>query len=482
MSHPIVQALVLAAGESSRFGTKKSKLSFLVCGEPMVTYPIRLLSKLKIDVTVVVGFQEKIVKGIIANCGLPNISFIEQKERLGTGHALMQTKPIWNTEHILVLNGDIPLVNENTISALIKKHKTTRAALSFVTAHGAYPAANGYGRVLMENGEISIVEARNFTADTKELINVVNAGIYIIKRDFLEENLGKLKPNKKTGEIYITDLIRLASKNGKRVITTLEPFDSIRGVNTLEELNQAEKIKRSEIIANLMTNGIRFTSPENSYIDLDIEIGEDSFIGPNTTLLKGTKIGAGSQILGSSVISNSTIGKQVNILPFSVIKDSVIHDGSTVGPFAHLRNGTIMEENSAVGNFVETKKCIIGKNSKAKHLSYLGDTTIQENVNIGAGTITCNYDGYQKHKTIIEAGAFIGSNNAIVAPLTIGKNSITAAGSTLTEDVPENSLAIGRTKQINKENYANKMRIKLTGKSCDETIVCAKSKEFFTEK
>lgn len=471
MATSFIQAIVLAAGESTRFGTKISKLSFSICGEPMVTYPIKLLFRLKIKTTVVIGFQEKIVKEIVENCEVPNISFIEQKERLGTGHALLCTKNSWNSENILVLNGDIPLISQKIILALLKKHKNSNATLSFVTANCVSAASSNYGRVIEEEGKISIVEARNFTGKEK-IGQLVNAGVYLVKRKFLDKVLQKIKPNEKTGEIYITELIRHASENGEKVSTTLEPFDSIRGINTLRELLEAEKIKRSEIISTFMENGVRFASAQNVCIDLDVSIGANSFVGSNTTILKGTRIGENSTIFGSSIISQSRIGNDTKILPFSVIENSEICENATVGPFAHLRTGTILEKNSLVGNFVEIKKSTLGENSKAKHLSYLGDTEIGKNVNIGAGTITCNYDGFNKNKTLIEDGAFIGTNNALVAPVTIGKGSITAAGSVITKDVPDNTLAIARERQTNKEGYAKKIREKLKKKS-KNTVICA---------
>ncbi len=450
-----LQAVILAAGKSSRFKTETSKLAYTLCGQEMILYPTLLLARLGIQTTVVVGHQKEQVRSIIEKKNIP-VSFVEQHEQKGTGHAVLCTKDLWTADTILIMNGDMPLVTEEIIQELIKKHELTKATITFVTAHNTDPSQSGYGRVIQENNKISIVEARDFTGDSTQAC-CINAGIYLIKRAFLEKALTLIKPRTNTGELYITDLIQLANDGGFCVETISAPFDAIRGINTLKELWAAEHIKRSALIDYWMNNGVQFLAPQTVILDVDVTIGIGTVIGVGVRLKNGSKVGAFCS-LEHSYTSASVFEDNVTILPYCVITNSVIQKNATIGPFAHVRNNSICKENSVIGNFVEVNKSVIGKASKAKHLSYLGNTTLGTEVNIGAGTITCNYDGVNKHETVIEDKVFVGSNTALVAPVTLGKESMIAAGSVITEDVPANALAIGRARQVTKKEYANHIR------------------------
>lgn len=459
METPGIQAIILAAGKSSRFNTGSTKLSFTLCGQEMIAYPAKLLAQMHIPMTFVVGFQKQAIKEIIHHHEIPNVSFIEQEKQLGTGHALLCSQSTWNADTLLVLNGDIPLITHEIIEELITKHRENNATVSFVTTHSSDATAAGLGRVITHGNTIEIIEARHCTEE--QLANPLNAGMYLFNRAFLEETLAAIPANEKSGEIYITDLIKKASDSGLTVVTTVAPFDYVRGVNTLKELWAAEHIKRSEILTHWMNKGVRFAAALNVCIDLDVEIGAGTFIGTGAVLTKGTRIGSNCIINAFSFISNTLIHDDVDIKPHSAICDSIIHKGSQVGPFAHLNN-SIIQDSVIIGNFVEVKRSTIGAQSKAKHLSYLGDASVGEKVNIGAGAITCNYNGVSKHETVIKDGAFIGGNCVLVAPITIGQQAMTAAGSVITNDVPENAVAFARARQENKEEYATELRQRWT--------------------
>lgn len=452
------RAIVLAAGKSSRFQTNRSKLLYRICGQPMILYPIKILQEMGIPITVVVGYQSDKVKELITNAGI-NVDFIIQEDALGTGHAVAATRKTWDKENILILNGDSPLLSNDTIIELEQKHMKSNSVMSFLSSHALNPL--GYGRIIRDAEKVSIVEDKNLT-DEQRFNTLINAGIYLIKRDFLENNIGKIKINFTKEEYYITDLVKIASEQNLLVKTIPVPYDDVRGVNTLEELWAVEQIKRSQIIKHWMRKGVYFELAQNIHIDWDVEIGSDSFIGTGVHLIKGSKIGKGCTINAFSLIVNSTIDNNAYIHSHTVVQDSFVGKASHVGPFARLRNNAIIKNNVEVGNFVEIKNSIIGDNVKSKHLSYLGDAQIGKNSNIGAGTITCNYDGVEKHKTIIKENVFIGSNNSLIAPLTIEKGAYTAAGSTINKDVPENSLGVSRCRQENKINYAKNLNSRKT--------------------
>lgn len=462
-----VQAVVLAAGRSSRFKTGKTKLVEKICGQEMILYPVSLLVSLKLPVTVVVGFQKELVEKTITKQFPDDVAFVHQTEQLGTGHAIACSQSTWTRDHLLILNGDMPLVSKEVVQKLYDKHIQKDAAISFVTAHNCDPSAAGYGRVIKGTDSIEIIEAKEFKGDLSENC-CINAGVYLVKRSFLEENIQNLQQSAIAHEWYITDLVKIASDKKLAVETISAPFDCIRGINTFKELWAAEQIKKSEIIQHWMDHGVHFSIAHNVQIDLNVTIGTGTSIGSSVHLLNGTKVGKNCTIDSFSIIKNSAIKDGASVLSHSVVTNAIIEESASVGPFAHVHEKATIHEKAIVGNFVEIKKSSVGQESKVKHLSYLGDTKIGKRVNIGAGTITCNYNGTDKFKTIVEDDAFIGSNNTLIAPVTVKKHAFCAAGSTITKDVPEHALAIARERQVNKEGYARNLRKPKAAKESDE--------------
>lgn len=454
-----IQAIVLAAGKSTRFKTGNTKLLEKICGQEMILYAIKLLKQLNIPTTMIVGYKKDVIQPVVAHYTNNTVSFIEQLEQKGTGHALLCSKPIWAEDHILVMNGDMPLITETIIQELYAKHIKTQAAISFVISHITDPVNNSYGRVIKSENSIQIIEQKDFEGDPLEHC-CINAGIYLINKQFLVEHILSLDQNNKSNEFYLTDLIKIASDKQYTVTTYTAPFDCIRGVNTLQELWAVEQIKRAELIKHWMEQGVHFPTAQSTHVDLDVTIGAGTFIGCGVHVSSGSVIGENCTIRAFSSIENSTIHDNTIIESHTIVKNSIIGKHAHIGPFAHVHTNSVIQDYATIGNFVEVKNSTIGTETNAKHLAYLGDACIGNEVNIGAGTITCNYDGIQKHQTIIEDNAFIGSNNTLVAPLTIKHGAFTAAGSTITTDVPEDALAIARERQTNKEKYALKIREK----------------------
>ncbi len=451
------QAIILAAGRSTRFNTGRTKLLEKICGQEMILYTTRLLEQLSIPITVVIGYQKDAIKETISRHHHNAIQFVVQEEQRGTGHALMCTQSIWDREHILIMNGDVPLVTPQIIENLYEKHLATHADISFVTAHNADLAIGGYGRVVKSENSIRIIEARDFDGDVNEHC-CINAGIYIVRKEFLQQCIKNISQNENTQELYITDLVKIASDQKRTVTTTTAPFDRIRGINLLQELWAAEQVKKGELIKYWMEKGVHFSSAQSVHLDLDVTIGSGSYIGCGVHLLKGSTLGKNCRIQEFSSIESSHLGDGCDILPHCIIKDSSIGSLCEIGPFAHIKEHSQVGDQVILGNFVEVKKSTIGKGTKAKHLAYLGDAQIGSNVNIGAGTITCNYNGLTKHQTVIQDNAFIGSNNTLIAPVIVERDAYTAAGSVISENVPAAALAISRARQVNKEEYAHQLR------------------------
>lgn len=455
----MVQAIILAAGKSKRFKIGSSKLTQTLCGQPIILYQTLLFEKMGINVTVVVGHYKDEIQKLISHANKKPITFVEQPEQKGTGHALACTQAYWDKQYILVCNGDVPLITEDIINQLYEQHVQTQAGVSFVTAHDVN-LANQYGRVVKQGNKITIVEAKDITGSLEEYC-CINAGIYLFNKDFLELYIEKLSLNDKSFEYYVTDLVNIASTYNIQVNTISVPFDRVRGINTLEELWAAEHIKRSELIKIHMNNGVRFLAPQNTHVDTQVVIESGCIIGSGVHLTGTTSIGKKSTIEHFSVIHNAVIHDNVLIKAHSVIEHSIVQAHGQVGPFAYLRDNNVIEEHAVVGCFVELKKTVLGASSKAKHLTYLGDAIIGKDVNIGGGTITANHDGLQKHKTVIKDKAYVGANNTLVAPICIEEESYTGAGSTITQLVPAHSLAIARARQVNKINYVTVLKEKL---------------------
>ena len=466
-----IQAIILAAGRSSRFKTGTTKLSFTLCGQEMIVYPVKTLAELTIPTTLVIGYQKEAVQSIIAHHKLM-VTYAEQKQQLGTGSAVAITKSLWHADNILIMNGDMPLVTKEIITSLIEKHTQSQATVSFVTAYNADPSVVGYGRVVQKGSDYQIIEAADFTGNPSEEC-YINAGIYIFKRAFLEHYCEQLTPHNNKKELYLTDLIAIAKQaNGYRTETVIAPFDYIRGINTLKELWASEHIKRSELISYWMEQGVHFSAAQTTHLDMNVSIGTGTRIESGARILAGSHIGNYCLIDAGSIVANSTLADHVMVKPYSVIKDSMIGTQSEIGPFAHIRSNSTIGSQSVVGNFVEVSQTTIADKTKIKHLSYLGNAHVGSEVNIGAGTIVCNYNGVTKTKstTIIEDHSLIGSNNSIVAPVKIAHHAVTAAGSTITQDVPEYALALGRARQINKENYRAPQPFMAAKKSDDSTV------------
>ena len=453
-----IQATILAAGSSTRFQSPYTKLIAPICGKPMLAYPVDMLHTLTIPTTIVVGYQAEYVQNALPDD--PLITYVEQKEQRGTGHALLCGYHNSRANHMLVLNGDTPLITQELINTVINTHVSHDAAITFVTADNR-PEAYAYGKVVTHGNHIEIIEARHITDQTQH--TEINAGIYLFNSNFLETALQHLAPHSGSNEIYITDLIGYASQQNYTVNTVHADFDTIRGVNTLEELQIAEQKQQTAIINNHVHHGVYCVDPDNTYIDANVQIAEHTRIEPGAIIRGNTTIGSGCHIGPYTVINNSTIGDHVQIEPYSHIADTTIDAAATIGPFARTKKQTHIQTGATIGNFVETAASTIGPKAKAKHLAYIGNTTVAEKVNIGAGTVICNYDGYAKHTTHIQHGTFIGSNTTLVAPLHIGSEAIIAAGSVITKDVPNKALAIARERETIKDNYAPYLQAKQRG-------------------
>lgn len=441
--------IILAAGKGTRMKSDLVKVLHPLAGFPMLGFVLGVARRLQPEkLLVVIGYQKELVRQKFPD---PDIIFIDQDEQLGTGHAVSMTAPHLQSFQgtILILNGDVPLLSEETLRKFIKFHTENQHTLSLLTARMENP--KGYGRVLRnkEGQVLRIIEEKDLRPG-EESVQEVNSGIYCVQADFLFAALQNLDDQNAQREYYLTDIVEKGIKQNKRVGALLIPENSeVRGINTRQDLAQVSQILRGRIAERHMLAGVTLIDPQNTYIDYEVEIGRDTIIYPNCYLMGKTSLGQNCVVEPGCKIKDTKIGNFVTIKASSVISESVLEDRVEVGPFAHLRPQTILKEGSRIGNFVEVKKSIIGKGTKANHLSYLGDATLGERVNVGAGTITCNYDGKKKNPTYIEDEVFIGSNTALVAPIRIGQRSLIGAGSTITKEVPPETLAVARAKQVN---------------------------------
>lgn len=443
-------AIILAAGQGTRMKSKYPKVMHKLFDKHMLSYILSAVEGVKIEKKIVVlGHGADEVRQVLDK----DIQIAHQKEQLGTGHAVLQAQSLLTgeEEYVLVLCGDTPLLRAETLERLISKHQQAEAALTILTANLSNPT--GYGRII-RNGEgvQAIVEEKDASLQQKE-IKEINTGAYCFRGDFLIEALQQLTNDNAQGEYYLTDLVELAVQKGLR--TRAYILDDARegmGINNRIQLAEAQKILGLRFLEKLMLEGVTIIDPQNTYISGDVQIGKDTIIYPGVYLEGKTTIGKECLIGPHTRIVDSKIGNNVEIQN-TVILESSIADNCKIGPFAYIRPGTVIENNVKIGDFVEIKKSTISEGSKVPHLSYIGDAYIGKKVNIGCGTITCNYDGKQKHKTIIHDHAFIGSNTNLVAPITIGKSAIIGAGSTITKEVPQNSLSVGRGRQKNIENW-----------------------------
>ncbi|TLS35110.1 bifunctional UDP-N-acetylglucosamine diphosphorylase/glucosamine-1-phosphate N-acetyltransferase GlmU [Pseudalkalibacillus caeni] len=447
-------AVVLAAGQGTRMKSKLYKVLHPVCGKPMVEHVVDNLSKLNLDkiVTIIGHGAEKVEEQL-----QDRVKYAMQEEQLGTGHAVMQAADQLSGKEgvTIVVCGDTPLITAETMEALLSHHENESAKASILTAEPEDPT--GYGRIVRNSEGLveRIVEHKDATEQERK-IKEINTGIFCFDNKELFEALKHVNNDNVQGEYYLPDVIEILQKRGEKVAAFKTPhFNETIGVNDRVALARAERLLKQRINEQHMRNGVTIIDPENTYISADAQIGHDTVIYPGTTILGETKIGEDCIIGPQTEIKDSSIGNEATIKQ-SVVHDSEVGNAVKIGPFAHVRPQSIIGEEVKVGNFVEIKKSKMEKGSKASHLSYIGDAEIGKEVNLGCGSITVNYDGKNKHLTKVEDGAFIGCNVNLVAPVTVGKDAFVAAGSTITEDVPSESLSIARSRQTNKEDYLKK--------------------------
>jgi bifunctional UDP-N-acetylglucosamine pyrophosphorylase / glucosamine-1-phosphate N-acetyltransferase len=452
-----IHVVVLAAGKGTRMKSQLPKVLHRISGLTIIERVLRTAAALQpASITMVVGHGADDVRQSLAKRRL--LQFVTQEQQLGTGHALLQARAHLEgkTGTVILLSGDAPLLTVDSLQSLLAAHAEAEAAATVITANFARPF--GYGRIVRTpTGKISkIVEERD-TTSAQKAINEINSGIYAFDLAPLFAALDTIGTANKQGEYYLPDLVAIYRKQKRAVATwTVQNGDEIRGINSRTELAEVSTMVRQQKNEELMAAGVTLIDPATTYIDADVVVGPDTVIYPCVFLEGSTKIGSACEIHSGTRIVNSTIGDRVCVRNHTVVADSTVEAGAFLGPFAHIRPGSTVGEDVHIGNFVELKKTEMGKGAKANHLAYLGDSKIGEKTNVGAGTITCNYDGEKKHQTIIGAGVFVGSNSTLVAPVTLADGSYIAAGSAITTDVPAGALAIGRSRQENKDGWVTK--------------------------
>ena len=453
-----VHVVVLAAGQGTRMKSRLPKVLHSLAGHPLIEHVLKAAKAISpATVTLIVGHGADMVREYMGNS--PNIRAVVQEPQLGTAHALQQAEATLAGKQgtVVLLSGDVPLLTGDTLRRLIETHHGGRAAATVVTAVVERPY--GYGRIVRTRGRIArIVEERDASPEVRQ-IREINSGIYAFDLAPLFDALRGIASQNAQGEYYLTDLIAIYRRRKLPVETLIvDNPQEIRGINSRTELAEVGRIVRQTKNEELMAAGVTLIDPATTYIDPDVEIGADTVIHPGVAIEGQTRIGAACEIHANVRIVDSEVADKAVIANFCLIIGSRIAEGASVGPFAHLRPETVVGEGAQIGNFVELKKTTMGPGSKANHLAYLGDATIGANVNIGAGTITCNYDGKTKHPTIIEDGAFIGSDSQLIAPVRIGKGAYVGAGSSITEDVPDGALGIARGRQSNVEGWADRKK------------------------
>lgn len=455
---PDLHVVILAGGKGTRMKSSLPKVLHRVAGRPMLDYVLDRTQTLSPrTITIVVGHLGESVRRAFSDRG--NVRFVAQEPQLGTGHALLQAasllEPMAGT--LLLLSGDVPLLGADTLARLLRTHESSGAAATVLTAWVERPY--GYGRVVRADGRISRIVEQRDASPAERQIREVNSGIYVLDLEPLFPALRSLGSQNAQGEYYLPDLIKVYRRQGRVIETvTLERPDEVRGINSRTELAEVSCIVRQKKNEELMAAGVTIEDPATTYVDPDVEVGADTVIHPGVHLEGQSRVGAACEIHAGVRIVDSVLEDRVTVRNFCVIQQSRISSGATVGPFAHLRPETDIRQNARVGNFVELKKTVLGAGSKANHLTYLGDATIGADVNIGAGTITCNYDGVQKHRTVIEDGAFIGSDTQLIAPVKVGGGAYVGSGTTVRKDVPPGALAVSAGKQRNIEGWVEKKK------------------------
>jgi bifunctional UDP-N-acetylglucosamine pyrophosphorylase / glucosamine-1-phosphate N-acetyltransferase len=465
---PDLHVVVLAAGKGTRMKSAHPKVLHEVAGLPLIEHVLGTAERLSPrTTTVVVGHEAARVEAALARRA--GLTFVVQEPQLGTGHALLSAETALRGEKgtLVLLSGDVPLLSEPTLRKLVQIHEQTGAAATVVTA--VFDNPHGYGRIVRDGEQIArIVEEKDATA-AERAIHEINSGIYAFALDGLFDALRGIASTNAQREYYLPDLVQIYRSRGRRVESVpVANVVEIQGINSRVELAAVSRIVRETKNTELMAAGVTLQDPATTYIDRDVLIGPDTIVHPAVALEGRTTIGSGCEIHSGARIVNSRLGDGVVVLNHSVIVDSVVANNASVGPFAHLRPGSSIGEGAKVGNFVEMKKTSLGAGSKSMHLSYLGDAVIGAKVNIGAGTITCNYDGTLKQTTTIEDGVFIGSDTQLIAPVTVGKGAYVGSGTTIREDVPPGALAVSAGKQRNIEQWVEKKRNRKASPPGDE--------------
>jgi len=456
-----IHIVVLAAGKGTRMKSELPKVLHQVGGAPMLAYMLKVGFSLDpASATVIVGHMADVVRDSLASAW-PTVATVVQEPQLGTAHAVMQAEPVLQGKSgtVVLLYGDVPLLRPESVQKLVAHHDEREAVLTVLTARVKDP--KGLGRIVREaaTGQVErIVEERD-ASEAQRAITEINSGIYAFALEPLFDALRQIATTNAQREYYLTDLVEIYRRQGRTVeALQIDDPDELLGVNSREELARMNTILRDQRNRDVMASGVTLVDPATTWIGPDVEIGQDTVIQPNVYLEGRTRIGRNCEIQAGVRIIDSTLADQVLVQNYTIIRNSTISSGAILGPFTHIRPDSEVAAGAHVGNFVELKKTKLGAGSKANHLAYLGDATIGEGVNIGAGVITCNYDGVRKHQTVIEDGAFVGTDSQLVAPVRIGKDSYVAAGSSITGDVPPGALAISRGRQVNKDGWAAKKK------------------------
>ena len=460
MANNDLSIVILAAGKGTRLKSNLAKVLHRAGGRALVEHVVRACAPLKAKKTVVVvGHQADAVTAVVEP--LDAVSVLQSPQK-GTGHAMqVARRALGNAKFAIVLPGDAPLIRTETLKALLNAHRTAHASATILTAVLADPS--GYGRILRKSGDsVAAIVEESQLAESQREINEINSSIYCFTLKNLWPALAKVKPNNKHREIYLTDAVAVMAANGETVVAQVaEDSREVLGCNTRIDLAAVDRVFREWKREALMNSGVTIQLPETVLIDPEVTAGEDTTIEPGVQLLGATKIGARCVIRSGSVLADAVLGDDVIVEAHSAIAQSRLDSDVVIGPFARLRSGTHLKSGARIGNFVEVKNSTVGEDTKAMHLTYLGDAKIGTKTNIGAGTITCNYDGFHKHPTTIGSRVFIGSDSALVAPVRVGDNAYVAAGSTITQNVPADALGIARGRQVNKVKWASKKRREL---------------------
>ncbi|HHY70664.1 MAG TPA: bifunctional UDP-N-acetylglucosamine diphosphorylase/glucosamine-1-phosphate N-acetyltransferase GlmU, partial [Thermoanaerobacterales bacterium] len=453
-------AVILAAGEGTRMKSDTPKALHKVCGLPILTHIIKATRRAGAEkIIVVVGKDAEKIKQVYAK---DDIEFIVQKERKGTGHALMQAESAaQGSSHLVVLYGDMPMVTAESIEGMVRFHREQRATATVMTARVSDPT--GYGRIIRQGDKVLDIREHKDATWEERTINEINAGFYCFDSSLVFSALSNVENKNRQGEYYLTDVVKVLNLEDEKVVAfELEDPDELHGINDRRQLAQVQNLMQQKIIEYWMEEGVTFINPDTCMVDSTVKIGKDTIIYPGVMLEGNTLIGQGCSIIGPCRIKDTVIGDFCEII-MSQIDESILDEGIKVGPYANLRPGCKLASRVKVGDFVELKNTEVDEGTKIPHLSYVGDGVLGKDINIGAGVIFVNYDGYKKHQTVVEDNAFIGCNSNLIAPVIVKAGSYIAAGSTITKEVPEDSLAIARAKQENKVGWAAKRRNKTEG-------------------